>query len=260
MVITGACFSPDGSQLFLCGQRPSLYTYEVASGKVNYIRAIVGHTKSKSFLNVLPSPNGNYVILLGDPGHLVVISAHTKRWLADLKGASNRVYSAVFASDGRLFASYDGGLVLVWNVDTRTCVHRFTHMQPATRMDISPNGQYLAFGTAAGLVDIFLMQDLVAGGSQKVSPHISIANLTTAISTVKFNADTQILAIASDERDNAVRFVHVPSFKVFSRGVPDNFRTIKCVSFAPDKGTVWIADAALKLQIFEIPDYSRLKK
>lgn len=42
MDITDACFSIDGSQVFVCGNQPSLYILEVGSGKLSFLKQILG--------------------------------------------------------------------------------------------------------------------------------------------------------------------------------------------------------------------------
>ncbi len=46
-------------------------------------------------------------------------------------------------------------------------------------------------------------------------PHKSIGNLVTAASILRWNVDSQVLAIASTKMMGALRAVHVPSFHVF---------------------------------------------
>ena len=56
-----------------------------------------------------------------------------------------------------------GGTVFVWDVTTRRAVHKFVDngMQPASSMDISPDGRWVAFGyvavVAVAVVVVFLL-------------------------------------------------------------------------------------------------------
>lgn len=187
----------------------------------------------------------------------MVISVVTKQWITDLKGPSNDLYSATFASDGRLFASYAGGVVIVWDLATRTCTHTFTNssLMFATDLDISPDGDYLAYGTTSGIVDVFLMKDLVPGGPAQPKVHKSIANLVTPISTVKFNHDTQILAIASDGKKGAIRLVHVPSFQVFPNFPLIDLPLIKDVTFSPSSGFMLTGENPGNVRMYRLPHY-----
>ena len=43
----------------------------------------------------------------------------------------------------------------------------------------------------------------------------SIMNLTTAITDLKFNPTSQILAVCSKWKKNALKLIHIPSYTVF---------------------------------------------
>lgn len=73
MDITDACFSIDGSQIFMCGNQPSLYILEVSSGKLSYLSKILGR-KEKGFSRIYMSPNEKHCALLGNSGSIILVS------------------------------------------------------------------------------------------------------------------------------------------------------------------------------------------
>ena len=60
--------------------------------------------------------------------------------------------------------------------------------------------------------DAFTTRDSLPELGSNPKPIKSIGNLTTAISTLRFNHDAQIMAIASQEKKDAMRLVSRSSF------------------------------------------------
>ncbi|KAJ8684033.1 hypothetical protein QAD02_019825 [Eretmocerus hayati] len=79
---------------------------------------------------------------------------------------------------------------------------------------MSPNGQFVATGSKQGAVNLYETKSVL---NEKVpSPIKTVLNLVTAITKLKFNPSTEILAFASDRKVNAFKMLHIPSFSVFS--------------------------------------------
>jgi len=77
---------------------------------------------------------------------------------------------------------------------------------------------WLAIGSNSGFVNVY--------GADSFSPDVdfvlnpkpikTIANLVTPISTLRLNHDAQLLAIASQEKKDAMRLIHLPSLTSFA--------------------------------------------
>lgn len=116
-----------------------------------------------------------------------------------------------FSQDGsRLYSYSDGGEVYVWDMNTRTCRHRFQDEGSISGRSIatSPNGQYLACGSDQGVVNIYTRDNL--NESQRYpQPCKTIYNLTTPVTCLRFNATSEILGMTSSFKEGSVRLVSI---------------------------------------------------
>lgn len=71
--------------------------------------------------------------------------------------------------------------------------------------------------------DSFARPSPLSGFDTSPKPAKQIANLTTPISTVRFNHDAQLMAIASREKKDAMRLVSVVSPSVLLSGFGSSF-------------------------------------
>ena len=152
----------------------------------------------------------------------------TKQWIADLK-MSGTLRSAAFSSDGtRVLTSGSEGRVHIWDLRQRSCMHAFVDEGciRSTSLALSPNDEYVACGSNSGVVNLY---DGACMRDATPTPIKAIMNLTTSIKTLRFNSDSTILAMASEEKRDAMRLVHLPSRSVFSNwptaGTPLHYLT-----------------------------------
>jgi U3 small nucleolar RNA-associated protein 18 len=98
----------------------------------------------------------------------------------------------------------------------------------------SPNGNFYATGSSSGVVNVYKND----GPKAFSTPHKSLMQLTTRIDYLKFNPDSQILAMASKDTKDALKLVHVPSFTVFgnwpSSKTPLHY--VSAMDFSPNSG------------------------
>jgi U3 small nucleolar RNA-associated protein 18 len=91
---------------------------------------------------------------------------------------------------------------------------------------MSPNGQFIATGSKQGVVNLYDVRSIV--NEKAPIPVKTVLNLVTAITKLKFNSSTEILAFASEKKENAFKMLHIPSFQVFA-----NFPTFNTKMFNP---------------------------
>ena len=113
-------------------------------------------------------------------------------------------------------------------MNSRTCTNRAFDdgCLSALSVAVSRNGQFIATGSKQGAVNIYETKAVLNESSP--TPVKTILNLVTAVTKVKFNPTSEILAIASDKKPNAFKMVHIPSFHVFA-----NFPTFNTKMFNP---------------------------
>ncbi|KAJ3839760.1 WD40-repeat-containing domain protein [Lentinula raphanica] len=122
--------------------------------------------------------------------------------------------------------------VYLWDVGERQCVRRWKDeggFRGAGRV-LTGSGKgsgWLAVGSNTGLVNVYgsdsftpstASSSLSSSSWSSISPKPlkTIENLTTPISTLRFNHDAQLLAIASKEKKDGMRLIHLPSLTSFS--------------------------------------------
>ncbi|KAF8883837.1 WD40-repeat-containing domain protein, partial [Infundibulicybe gibba] len=120
--------------------------------------------------------------------------------------------------------------VYIWDVGERKCIRRWKDdggfrgaggVMTGSRGGHDGKGGWLAVGSNTGFVNVYGSDSFRSPPSfnndlPNPKPIKSIANLTTAVSTLMFNHDAQILAVASREKRDAMRLIHLPSLTSFS--------------------------------------------
>ncbi|POI34904.1 hypothetical protein CIB84_001340 [Bambusicola thoracicus] len=141
------------------------------------------------------------------------------------------IYKARFSADGeqviatgthhKVFYVYDmmggsiipvhqvreEGEVFIWDVRSRKCLHKFEDegSLEGKCIAVSKNNQYVACGSVSGVVNLYTTDVCLKENHPK--PVKAIMNLVTSATSVTFNPTTEILAVASNEADEAVKLV-----------------------------------------------------
>lgn len=175
-------------------------------------------------------------------------------------GGGGRRHLAVLSGDAEVY---------LWDVGERRCVRRWKDeggFRGAGRvMAGSAQGGsrgWLAVGSNTGFVnvygsDAFSAHDSVTGLGNNPKPTKSIGNLTTAISTLKFNHDAQIMAIASQEKKDAMRLIHLPSLTSFSNWPTSStpLGHVTAVDFSAQSEYIAIGNTRGRVLLYHIKDY-----
>lgn len=82
-------------------------------------------------------------------------------------------------------------------------------------------------------------------------------NLVTSIDNIKFNCDSQILAMASRMKKDALRLVHLPSYTVFSNWPTSKtpLQYVHSLDFSPGGGYLAVGNAAGKVLLYRLHYY-----
>lgn len=98
MPVHSAEFVADGREVIASGRRKFFYSCDLTSGKINKIGGIVGR-KEKSLERFVVSPDSSLIAFLGNDGYIMLVSRHSKAWVANLK-MNSAVRAACFTPDG----------------------------------------------------------------------------------------------------------------------------------------------------------------
>lgn len=214
--INTAHFTLDGNEIIAGSQYFSYYyNYDMISGKMQklYLEKRLEQANVKRFLL---SPDGKYLAIYGSYGSIHLLATRSKEWIGSLK-MNGAVTALTFNSDGSTMYSHgDAGEIYVWDMKTRSCIQRFVDQGclHGLSLALSPNHQYLATGSDMGVVNVYDASSCIR--SKNPEPLKALMNLTTAVTQLKFNSTSELLAMSSPHKANAVKLVHFPSISVFS--------------------------------------------
>ena len=250
-----ASFMPDGSQVIIAGRRKFFYSFDLVKATVDKIGPLVGR-EEKSLEHFEVSPDSSTIAFVGNEGYILLVSTKTKELIGTLK-MNGTVRSLAFAADGQQLLSSGGdGQVYHWDLRTRACFHKGVDegCMNGTALCTSPNGKLFAAGSDSGIVNIYNREEFLGG---KRKPIKTIENLTTKVDFLKFNNDAQILAISSSMKKNSLKFIHVPSFTVFSNWPPLNMSLHypRCLDFSPGGGFMAVGNAGGKVLLYKLHHY-----
>ncbi|KAG7164641.1 U3 small nucleolar RNA-associated protein 18 homolog [Homarus americanus] len=232
-----AKFLQDGKK-FVVGSNlyGHFFVYDMEAAKE--MRIPCSKTEERSSMkNFIVSPDGELLVFVGTKGLLYVFDATTLS-LIDTFHSPEEVKAAAFNESGsKMYTHGIGGDVFVWDMTSRACVHRFYDdgCIDGTSIAVSPSNQFLACGSSSGIVNIY---DVANISSKAPRPVKILDKLVTPVTSLAFNPSSEILAMASDYVDNAMKLIHFPSMTHFNNfpGGQYPLRRVQVLNFSPKGG------------------------
>ncbi|KAJ3444056.1 u3 small nucleolar RNA-associated protein 18 [Anaeramoeba flamelloides] len=202
-------FCLNGEQIICAGDRQHMYIYDLRSDNVSKITQLM-NKKIDQLKSFCVSDPLRLICLVDVSGSILMIDQRSKQWVKDLVPPMPAEAISFVPNTNKLISTGKSGEILVWDVRNRQCVDKFEDIgvMNSTSIAASGNLKYYATGSTSGVVTIW--------NAKKREPLKSLMNLTTNSNLLQFNHDSQMLMMASSEKKNALRFVHIPSFTVFS--------------------------------------------
>ncbi|XP_029650420.1 U3 small nucleolar RNA-associated protein 18 homolog [Octopus sinensis] len=216
-------FSRDGLQIVLSSGYNYFSYFDMESAKLIRVPRF-NSLDNNQLSDFILSPDGRYIVFLGQYGYMHLVSSNSKEYLTSLK-MNGSVDAAAFSKDGdRMFSFGSDGQVYVWDMNSRCCIHRFYDdgCVNGTAVSVSPNYKYLACGSDSGVVNIYDVDTCMASLTPR--PQKAIMNLTTECDSLLFNHSNEFLAATSIHSETGVKLIHLPSMTVF-RNFPDSLDT-----------------------------------
>lgn len=252
--VLDAKFTVGGSRVVLSGPRSYFFSYDLEAGRITKIPGLSGR-KEKKLNKFEVSKSGDRMVFLGSDGYLSLASTKSYEWIGNMK-MNGDVKSATFCDNDRyLLSTGTDGQVYKWDLRTRKCV--FVHQDEGSlssgAIAASGDNKYYAVGSDSGVVNVYNH----AGLSAQDKPRKALMNLTTRIDSLKFSSDSQILAMASKDTKDALKFVHLPSFTVFSNWptarTPLNY--VSAMDFSPSNGFFAVGNAKGRVLLYRLTHY-----
>ncbi|GAB0197691.1 U3 small nucleolar RNA-associated protein 18 [Grus japonensis] len=254
-----ACFSVDGEQVIATGTHHKMFfVYDMMSGSIIPMEKVRG-VEERFLRDFEISPDGSFMLVTGTSGYLYLLSMKTKELISTMK-VNGRCTASAFTPDSSKIYSYSKeGEVFIWDVRSRKCLHKFEDegSLEGKCIAVSKNNQYVACGSASGVVNLYTTD--VCLKEKHPKPVKAIMNLVTSATCVTFNPTTEILAVASCETDEAVKLVHIPSYTVFSNFPVFRRKQIylaQSMDFSPRSGFFSVANNKGKALLFRLKHYS----
>ncbi|XP_061232872.1 U3 small nucleolar RNA-associated protein 18 homolog isoform X2 [Neopsephotus bourkii] len=254
-----ACFSVDGEHVIATGTHHRMFfVYDMMSGRIIPIQKVRG-VEERFLRSFELSPDGSFMLVTGTSGYLHLLSMKTKELISTMK-VNGRCTASAFTPDSSKVYSYSKeGEVFIWDVRSRKCLHKFEDegSLEGKCIALSKNNQYVACGSASGVVNLYTTDGCLK--EHRPKPVKAIMNLVTSATCVTFNPTTEILAVASRETDEAVKLVHIPSYTVFSNFPVFRRKQIylaQSMDFSPRSGYFSIANNKGKALLFRLKHYS----
>ncbi|KAM4674194.1 U3 small nucleolar RNA-associated protein 18 homolog isoform 5-T10 [Amazona ochrocephala] len=200
-----ACFSVDGEYVIATGTHHRMFfVYDMMSGNIIPIQKVRG-VEERFLRSFELSPDGSFMLVTGTSGYLHLLSMKTKELISTMK-VNGRCTASAFTPDSSKVYSYSKeGEVFIWDVRSRKCLHKFEDegSLEGKCIALSKNNQYVACGSASGVVNLYTTDACLK--ERRPKPVKAIMNLVTSATCVTFNPTTEILAVASREADEAVK-------------------------------------------------------
>ncbi|PWN54361.1 WD40 repeat-like protein [Violaceomyces palustris] len=291
--IQTAAFHPSGSSVLLSGPRPYLYAYDLQAGRVLrsspwrgsgavFASKTADDAVEKDLSNARFQPGGEGSRMLAIGGrrgevHLLDWGKSGSSGGARIGGVRMNANLAGFCWDpspsgeNQLMTLSSEGAVHVWDIRNQSAslscesIWRDDSLFGCKGLEISPDGRWWSVGSDSGIVNMYKnplldqREDELQhqGFGNNLEPVKSVGNLTTASTTLRYNHDGQIMAIASVNKKDALKLMHLPSMKVFSNwptsGTP--LGHITSVDFSTGSQYVALGNSRGKVLLYGLKHY-----
>ncbi|XP_031833084.1 U3 small nucleolar RNA-associated protein 18 homolog wicked [Nomia melanderi] len=253
--INVAKFLRDGTEVLIGSKYyPYCHSYNLMSGKTRKIPLPHGVTNMP---NCEVSPDGKLLAFCGRLGEIYLLTSSSKELIGTLK-MNARCRAVCFTPDSKSLITHgDGSEMYVWDVNSRSCIHRAIDdgCLSCASIAVSPSGQFLATGSKEGVVNLYDTKTVLQ--SKDPVPLKIFLNLVTSVTSLKFNSYSEILAMASDKKNNAFKMAHLPSFTVFSNfpTLQTNLTMPEAINFSPGSGYLGISNRSGSAFLYRLKHY-----
>lgn len=276
--VLSARFVAGGTQVVASGRRPFFYVANLAAQRVERIKGL--HGRSDASLERFAAPPAGMcdddqracLAFYGAEGSLPLVSIRSKQLVGELR-MSGSVRAAAFAPDGvHLYTAGGDGSVHIWDVRMRRCCARFVDDGAVTTSALAASATALASGSHSGIVNVY-DRGLLGGtasaaggdtvlhcpaGPAQQQPLKCLDNLVTAVDTMEFSTDGNMLCIASRLTKQSLRVVHMPTLTVFSNWPTSRspLHYVHCAAFSPGSALLAVGNAKGHVLTYRLHHYA----
>ncbi|KAL8290055.1 hypothetical protein RQP46_002994 [Phenoliferia psychrophenolica] len=276
--ITTAAFHPSGSSILMTGQRPFFMSYDLQTGQVmRSPRGLLTGGLGGSDRASTGGMGGLERFAFSQDGEMLAVGGrrgyvHLVDWGAGGVGNGGQVVGEVkmnvavkgiaWQKEGKeLVTLGEDSEVYVWDVGTRKCVQRWRDDGGFGACDLATDGrdQYTAVASSTGIVNIYDPSTASTNQGAERKALKAVGNLTTAVTSMKFNHDSQLLALASRTNKDQLKLVHLPSATVFANWPTQSTPLHHVTAIDFSKGSEWLAigNGRGKVLLYTLKQYAR---
>ena len=259
----------DRNIIYAAGRRKYMNKVNLNTGEIEKISRMYGHEQvQKSFESFKISPAGSFIGLIGNSGWFNLINGTTGQWIKGFK-VEGTVVDFDFAFDesfvvvvnsagdvwefelkGKLSSKSENKILRKWSDDGGIGITKI-------KLGGRNNSRWLAIGSNTGVVNLYDRQSFNSTTTTQPKPFKTVENLVTSISSLVFNPDGQLLAIASRGKRDAFKLVHLPSGSVYSNWPTSGTPLGKVTSavFSPNNEILAIGNEAGKVTLWRLNHY-----
>ncbi|KAH3762472.1 u3 small nucleolar rna-associated protein 18homolog [Pelomyxa schiedti] len=210
-----SAFTADYTEALVTGDQPYFFSVDVESEKITKIPYLTRQAE-RAYPHFSVSPDNNVLAFSGEDGNALIVSRASKQVVGKCRVPSGSLQKTCFSSNGsRLFALDSRGRVTCF--DTRTYMPVYSYSDQGNVQShafaLSPNDKWQAVGSDVGVLNLYQSDALPAKPHPK--PLWSSLALTTAVTHISFNQDSNLLAWSSPTLECSLRIAHVPSQSIF---------------------------------------------
>ena len=253
--ISTAKFLKDGTEVLIGSQYYAhCHSYNLISGKTYRMLLPHGLTNMQKYE---VSPDGKLLAVCGRAGEIFLLTSSSKELISMLK-MNARCRALAFTPDSNTLITHgDSNEMYIWDLNSRVCIHRAIDdgCLSCASIAMSPNSQFLATGSKEGVVNLYDTKAVLQ--NRNPVPLKVVLNFVTSVTSLKFNAYSEILAMASDKKHNAFRMMHLPSFTVFSNfpTFQTNLLIPEAIDFSPGSGYIAISNRSFSAFLYRLKHY-----
>ncbi len=263
--VTSVAFDASGSTLFSAGNDGKVYIWDITTilqaGPSNAQPAQVFAASNSPLQDLSLTPDGSMLATLGDDHIIRVWDIETGEVIQAIGPSEHSRRAVALSPDGTLVAAGDANHIQMWDAhsgeprlrlegqweDEEDQEDWLGHEKEVTALAFSPDGAYLASGSAEGTT---LIWDVEQGQlAWETKGHLG------AVSEVAFDASGEHLL--SSGGDNMVRRWKIPGGK-FAGLFTGHLGTVSGVAAGPDENTILSSGVDGSVRLWEVVNNQEL--
>lgn len=245
----------ENNHTVIFGSRHSfIHCFDLMSAKSTRVNLPPGLTTAKKF-NI--SSDQDILAIAGKWGEIHLLSTRTKERIGILKQNGDVTALSFGYGNNLLYAHSSIGEISIFDMNMRQLKHKFQDQGclEGTTLAVSPSNRFLAAGSSHGVVNVYDTHCIYK--SEYPECEKALMNLTTRISSLAFNATSEILGYSSVDIPNSVKLYNVASGENFKNfpGFQSSLGNVNTMNFSPKSGFLAIGNNKSVVSLIKLNHY-----